>query len=242
MSHSSKRQARPLTYQEALPFDVWSYILVKFLPDWQGPCRLVCRQWRDIIGKGPRKIDVIRAIATAIKYEGTLNWLLDEVYSAPRPMLDFMFDQVVVWAAHNGWLSVLKWVYNKNESETRLGVASPRMGTLLSDPELCAAAAIGGQMEALQYLRLCKCPWDWRTIYLAKCMNHDAIAKWAEANGCPKESVDGEYVWQSQVDDGQSWNVYFSPDELIEGYKHPSHCVEGLVSELTFRGCSKIHI
>ena len=49
---------------------------------------------------------------------------------------------------------------------------------------LCAAAALGGQLEALQWLHANSCEWDASTCSCAALGGHLAVLQWARANGC----------------------------------------------------------
>jgi len=51
----------------------------------------------------------------------------------------------------------------------------------------CAAAAAGGHLGALQWLRARGCPWDAETCKDAEDFGHGAVLEWARANGCPAE-------------------------------------------------------
>ena len=47
------------------------------------------------------------------------------------------------------------------------------------------AAAIGGHLEVLQWVRANGCPWDERTCWGAAEGGHLEVLQWARANGCP---------------------------------------------------------
>ena len=49
---------------------------------------------------------------------------------------------------------------------------------------LCAFAALGGQLEALQWLRATGCAWDAWTCSAAAAGGNPAVLQWARTNGC----------------------------------------------------------
>ena len=55
----------------------------------------------------------------------------------------------------------------------------------LWDRDTCAAAALGGHLEVLQWARANGCPWDIRTCHKAAEGGHLKVLLWARANGCP---------------------------------------------------------
>ena len=104
---------------------------------------------------------------------------------------------VINCAARCGHLEVVKWL-----CETTCGTSAGCVCRLDEynwgvDERTCAAAANGGQLEVLQYLRgnlsrgICngaweeKCAWDERTCLEAAKGGHLELLKWARANGCP---------------------------------------------------------
>jgi hypothetical protein len=54
--------------------------------------------------------------------------------------------------------------------------------------DVCAAAAKGGHLEVLQWLRGNGCEWDAFTRVTAAGGDHLHVLKWARANGCPWDS------------------------------------------------------
>ena len=58
-------------------------------------------------------------------------------------------------------------------------------GRLQHKAALCAAAATGGQLERLHWLRANGCSWDERTCWFAAQCGHLEVLQWARANGCP---------------------------------------------------------
>jgi hypothetical protein len=54
------------------------------------------------------------------------------------------------------------------------------------DETTCEAAALGGRLNVLQWLRAEGCPWDERT-HTASALGVDLkLRKWVEDNGCPR--------------------------------------------------------
>ena len=90
-----------------------------------------------------------------------------------------------------GYLNVLKWALER--------------GCPWGAGNLCAHAALGGQLEvlrwarahdypraaegghleALKWLREHGCPWDVRTVERATAAGHADVLQWALDNGCP---------------------------------------------------------
>ena len=58
-------------------------------------------------------------------------------------------------------------------------------GLLENDNYLCPAAAKGGHLEVLKWLRENGCPWDEETCRYAAYGGHFEVLKWARANDCP---------------------------------------------------------
>ena len=84
---------------------------------------------------------------------------------------------------------MLKWLYaigltgKKNEyAMDGSAVASFDRGIFAGT---CHAAAKGGQLEVLQWLREHGCPWGPDTCLFAAERGHLAVLQWARANACP---------------------------------------------------------
>lgn len=73
-------------------------------------------------------------------------------------------------AAIGGHVHVLEWARESHK--------------LPWDASVCAAAAHGGQLETVQWLRLHCCPWDKATTTWAAVEGHAALLAWARENGC----------------------------------------------------------
>lgn len=78
-------------------------------------------------------------------------------------------------AALGGRLHVLSWLANVS------GKLCPWDGCATA-----AAAASGGWLETLQWLRGQGCPWDWRTCFYARMNGRLEVLRWARENGCPE--------------------------------------------------------
>src|ERR1700679_142126 len=50
---------------------------------------------------------------------------------------------------------------------------------------ICSYAALGGNLDVLQWLRANGCPWDEFTCSQAALGVHLDVLQWARANGCP---------------------------------------------------------
>ena len=51
--------------------------------------------------------------------------------------------------------------------------------------ETCAFAAMGGNLEVLQWAHGNGCPWDEQTCYWAATGGHLDVLRWAHEKGCP---------------------------------------------------------
>ena len=60
-----------------------------------------------------------------------------------------------------------------------------RRGRMMFDKELCKAAARGGQLEVLQWLRENDCPWNADTYVGAAHGGKLKVLQWARKKGCP---------------------------------------------------------
>ena len=60
-----------------------------------------------------------------------------------------------------------------------------RRGRVTFNIELCKAAAYGGQLEVLKWLRENSYPWDEMTCACAASGGYLKMLQWARANGCP---------------------------------------------------------
>jgi hypothetical protein len=79
-------------------------------------------------------------------------------------------EQVACAAAQYGHVAVLEWV-----------VQTPKFEFTQS---MCTSAARGGQLDALQWLRVKGCPWDENTTATAAQYGHLDLLEWAYHRGC----------------------------------------------------------
>mmetsp|Transcript_29280 Transcript_29280/g.58142 ORF Transcript_29280/g.58142 Transcript_29280/m.58142 type:complete len:155 (-) Transcript_29280:38-502(-) len=84
--------------------------------------------------------------------------------------------------------------HTRRRMTSRIGAGCGRIdwverGNVL-DEQTCCAAAKGGQLRVLQWLRGRDCPWDSETCRLAAERGHLALLKWAIGHGCPYEERD----------------------------------------------------
>src|SRR5690606_28514498 len=75
---------------------------------------------------------------------------------------------VCEWAAGEGYLDLLKWAHERDFPLLQL-----RDGK-----DACTAAARGGQLAVLQWLREQRCFWDARTMEAAAAGGHLDVIKW----------------------------------------------------------------
>jgi hypothetical protein len=83
------------------------------------------------------------------------------------PQLETGFAE---YCAKRGFLRLLEW-----------GFGSKHVSL---EQWACRAAAEGGQLAVLQWLREMGCPWDAYTCHFAALYGHLDVLKWARANGC----------------------------------------------------------
>ena len=69
------------------------------------------------------------------------------------------------------------------------------------DERTCHAAARGGHLEVLKYLHERGCPWDEMTCWHAAWGGHLEMLKYARANGCPWDRANCLYVSKGEVRD-----------------------------------------
>src|SRR5690606_12298914 len=91
------------------------------------------------------------------------------------------------WAAEYGYLDLLKWAHERHFPllQLRDGKAA------------CAAAAKGGHLVVLQWLREQKCRWDAKTMEAAAAGGHLAVVKWMRERGCAWNSKTAETAAES---------------------------------------------
>ena len=57
-------------------------------------------------------------------------------------------------------------------------------GGFAMDERVMRFAALGGNLELVQFLRGEGCPWDWQTCLWAVDKGHVEVLRWARENGC----------------------------------------------------------
>jgi hypothetical protein len=75
----------------------------------------------------------------------------------------------------NGHISVLQWLIENRYT--------------CLDAQICAYAAMNGQLELMKWARQNDCPWDMWTCTYAQVWDHRDILQWARENGCPYDGV-----------------------------------------------------
>mmetsp|Transcript_18564 Transcript_18564/g.36984 ORF Transcript_18564/g.36984 Transcript_18564/m.36984 type:complete len:233 (-) Transcript_18564:40-738(-) len=82
---------------------------------------------------------------------------------------------------------------DRRQETSRIGAGSGRRDWVerggLFDGTTCMAAAAGGQLRVLRWLRGRGCPWDWRTCSQAAKGGHFAVLRWAREQGCPWDEM-----------------------------------------------------
>lgn len=105
--------------------------------------------------------DVVRR-AAAGGHVHVLAWLYDRGYRGRWCS--------IVAAARGGHIEVLEWFAGK--------------GHIFDKANYTAAAADGGQLGALKWLRAAGCPWDDRVCLYSAARGHLHVLEWAMAHGC----------------------------------------------------------
>jgi hypothetical protein len=80
-------------------------------------------------------------------------------------------------AAQQGHLGIMKWFDKMQTQQNKT--------QKLWSKKTCAAAAEGGYLEVLQWLREKGCPWDALTCARAARNDHLHVLQWARQNSCP---------------------------------------------------------
>ena len=112
----------------------------------------------------PSVADLV-AVARAKRFRATADAIRDAIGEGGRVQ-----ELPPSEAAERGCLGTLKSLH--------------RRGRLTFGEGLCEAAAKGGQLEVLKWLRTNNCPWDEGKCNLAAHFGHLKILRWACANGC----------------------------------------------------------
>lgn len=98
------------------------------------------------------------------------------------------------YCAKNGYLDLLKWARSKG---------------CTWDEYTCAAAAMGGHLETLKFLRMGedKCPWDISICWHAARNGHINILQWAKINDCRWDNMTCAYVIKHKHSEVLQWLV-----------------------------------
>eukprot|EP00306_Pavlova_sp_CCMP459_P012170 CAMPEP_0185182964 /NCGR_PEP_ID=MMETSP1140-20130426/1674_1 /TAXON_ID=298111 /ORGANISM="Pavlova sp., Strain CCMP459" /LENGTH=381 /DNA_ID=CAMNT_0027748937 /DNA_START=18 /DNA_END=1163 /DNA_ORIENTATION=+ len=134
---------------------------------------LTCSSFRDaILARFPRREDggprwrtCARSHATSLK---RVRWALD-VAGCP------MYDALPRWVAEHGHVDALESIVSLLDA--------------VEDASLCTAAAWGGSLEALQWLRSRGHAWDADTVRAACEGGHEDFLRWVLDNGCPRDEL-----------------------------------------------------
>lgn len=113
-----------------------------------------------------RGFDWDEAVCTTAAARGDLP-LLQWIHEHGCPWTQ---DEVFEAAAGGGHINILEW-----------GLESG----VVFDEMTCGAAAKGGSLETLQFLRAHECPWDDSVILLSILKGHCDVFLWAREHGCP---------------------------------------------------------
>jgi hypothetical protein len=153
--------------------------------------RSVCGRFAQLVNPDQKKI----AVSAAVESVSLMEW----ARSAGCPLT----AKTCTRAADAGKLEVLQWLRGQNPpcpwgapyTLTRRAAKHGHLAILQWALEngcpwnerTCEAAAMGGQLHVLQWLRSQSppCPWGERTCESAAFGGHLALLQWARANGCP---------------------------------------------------------
>jgi hypothetical protein len=112
---------------------------------------------------------IIAQAAVSATLKGDHVEIITWLYNSQSVFLENK-ETIMNWCASDGAMRCIKFLHSKGYP---LG------------PFVCAAAAIVGKLEMLQWLREHDCPWHWNTYGLAITHGHYILALWAYDNGCP---------------------------------------------------------
>ena len=92
----------------------------------------------------------------------------------------------LIRASANGHVRTVEWLLENEDKD-------------LLDRAACEWAAYYDHLDVLQLLRTYKCPWNGSVVIVARFKGHDRIVKWAQANGCPRDTdpSHGYLSWSS---------------------------------------------
>jgi hypothetical protein len=107
-----------------------------------------------------------------------------------------------LWALREAWPGLTRQQKDAAAARAARGGAGPLLQFMLCDggydshgrPALCAAAAAGGHLAALQLAWQLGCPWDIWTCRFAAAGGHLAVLQWARQHGCPWDELTASYA------------------------------------------------
>jgi len=151
--------------------------------------------------------EYLSAVAAARGSIAILEWLIDE-----GCLLHYTAREEAIKAGH---LDVLKWLIAhhcpgniKMECSLAAKYEEPEIFKFLLaehqknfkwDEEVCASAALLGDLEVFKWLRNEGCPWDERAVNVAAKWGNMEVLKWAVQNDCPWPRFDARSVagWET---------------------------------------------
>lgn len=93
-----------------------------------------------------------------------LDWLVENNFKGRW--------RTAINAASSGHIEVLAWAKGH--------------GGIAWTEHVCSEAAFNGHLDALKWLREHDCPWDGKTVELARVHGYLHVVEWARENGCPE--------------------------------------------------------
>jgi hypothetical protein len=129
-----------------------------------------------------------KSIAVAAASAGhvlVLDWMTDHMpFLNGSFFVEFLWKSVAEISAENGHINVLEWL--------QVELASPvlfqgEMQNSFFSEKVCAAAAYGGQIGTLDWLRHASpsCPWDATSPARAAAAGHTNVLRWLDKRSCP---------------------------------------------------------
>jgi len=102
---------------------------------------------------------------------------------------------VILWAISNGCEMDKMDMLEACRRNARIVVEYALKKKIVAlDSSLCAAAACGGHINLLKWLRDQGCPWDESTILVAFERNRLDVLEWSLRNGCPIDGITSDHL------------------------------------------------
>ena len=218
-----------LAMADHIPDLVWSEVARHLDPYDHIAFALTCRTFKRVLTEDVRgkklRTDLRREKLFANPTCFTASWFRWVYKSFPRQpgrprnfifFLEIVHDcELLRLAAFQGSRESLKWLRLRTEGWD-------------SDERVCADAALGGQLETLQWLRGEGLSWDWQSSASAAEGGHLDVLRWLRAAGCPwgeetsAFAAEGGHlgVLKWLRENGCPWNEYTCEAAAWGGHLH----------------------